>query len=253
MNTLAWVVFPYIAMAVFVVGTFWRYRYDKFGWTTRSSQLYDNALLRIGSPLFHFGIIGVALGHFVGLLIPKSWTEAVGFKETAYHILATYVGSVAALATLLGLGLLIYRRRMVGPVFLATTKMDKFMYVLLAVPILLGSYATVQTQLLGAGHGYDYRETISPWLRSLFYGPKPELMAAVPLAFKLHILAAFTLFMVWPFTRLVHVFSAPITYPTRPYIVYRSRQVSNTSRNPARGWEPSAAPEQRRRRTGSHT
>lgn len=248
-NTLGWAVFPYVCMVIFVVGTAWRFRYDKFGWTTRSSQLYDSALLRIGSPLFHFGILGVAAGHFVGLLIPKSWTEAVGIKEFAYHFLATYVGMVAALATVVGLALLIYRRRRVGPVFLATTKMDKFMYVLLVVPIVLGTVATVNTQLLGAGHGYDYRETISPWLRSLFYGPKPELMLNVPVTFKLHITAAFLLFAVWPFTRLVHAFSAPVTYPLRPYIVYRSRKVSNASRDPSRGWEPSSSPTKRRSST----
>ncbi|WP_127128365.1 respiratory nitrate reductase subunit gamma [Georgenia sp. SYP-B2076] len=253
-STLLWVVFPYVAMAVFVVGTFWRYRYDKFGWTTRSSELYEKNVLRLGSPLFHFGIIFVALGHFMGLLVPKSWTEAVGIGPTFYHAIATYMGSVAALATIVGLALLIYRRRVTGPVFLATTRVDKLMYVLLAVPILLGSWATVQTQLLGGEHGYDYRETISPWLRSLFYlSPKPELMAGVPLAFKLHIAAAFLLFAVWPFTRLVHAFSAPVQYSTRPYIVYRSRDAGHGTgaREPRRGWEPSVAPKTRRDRPSS--
>jgi nitrate reductase gamma subunit len=255
-TTLLWVVFPYVSMAVFVVGLIWRYRYDKFGWTTRSSELYEKTLLRLGSPLFHFGIIFVGLGHFMGLLIPKDWTEAVGFREVAYHFIATYMGSVAGLMTLVGLALLIYRRRVTGPVFLATTRVDKFMYVMLAIPILLGMWATVQTQILGEAHGYDYRETISPWLRSLFYlQPMPELMVDVPVPFKLHIAAAFLLFMIWPFTRLVHAFSAPVQYSTRPYIVYRSREESHAtgSRGPRRGWEPSVAPRERRRRTSTNT
>lgn len=240
---LAWVVFPYVAMAVFIVGAIWRYRYDKFGWTTRSSELYEHTILRLGSPLFHFGIIFVALGHFMGLLIPKSWTEAVGFKETAYHFVATYMGALAGLATVVGLVILIYRRRTTGPVFLATTRVDKLMYVLLALPILLGMWATVQTQLLGGAEGYDYRETISPWLRSLFYfQPQPELMADVPLPFKLHITAAFLLFLVWPFTRLVHVFSAPLPYASRPYIVYRSREEGAGARPARPGWEQSPTP-----------
>ena len=66
-----------------VGGTIWRYRYDKFGWTTRSSQLYESRLLRIGSPLFHFGILVVIVGHIGGLVIPESWTEAVGLTEHA--------------------------------------------------------------------------------------------------------------------------------------------------------------------------
>ncbi|WP_299279657.1 respiratory nitrate reductase subunit gamma, partial [uncultured Georgenia sp.] len=228
----------------------WRYRYDKFGWTTRSSELYEHALLRLGSPLFHFGILFVAVGHFMGLLIPMSWTEAVGIGQDFYHFIATYMGSLAGLMTIVGLGILIYRRRKTGPVFLATTRMDKLMYVLLGLPILLGMWATVQNQILAGGHGYNYRETISPWLRSLFaFQPQPELMADVPYQFKLHVVAAFLLFLVWPFTRLVHAFSAPVQYSTRPYIVYRSRDVpARGTREPGRGWEPVGTPQDRRRR-----
>jgi nitrate reductase gamma subunit len=71
MNELLFVVVPYVCLTVFVVGHLWRYRYDKFGWTTRSSQLYENRLLRIGSPLFHFGMLGVVGGHVIGLLVPQ--------------------------------------------------------------------------------------------------------------------------------------------------------------------------------------
>ena len=78
-----WVVVPYVCLAVFVVGHVWRYRYDKFGWTTRSSQLYERHLLRWGSPLFHFGILFVFLGHVMGLGIPKPWTQAVGISDEA--------------------------------------------------------------------------------------------------------------------------------------------------------------------------
>ncbi len=79
-----WDIVPYVALVALIVGTWWRYRYDKFGWTTRSSQLYENRLLRIGSPLFHFGMLVVILGHFIGLVIPESWTEAVGISEHMY-------------------------------------------------------------------------------------------------------------------------------------------------------------------------
>ena len=89
---LLWVVLPYVALAIFVLGHIWRYRYDKFGWTTRSSQLYERRLLRIGSPLFHFGILIVLLGHIGGLVIPKSWTEAVGISEDTYHMGAVVLG-----------------------------------------------------------------------------------------------------------------------------------------------------------------
>jgi len=236
LDIMLWVVVPYVSIAVFVVGHVWRYRYDKFGWTTRSSQLYENRLLRLGSPLFHFGILLVVLGHVAGLLIPESWTDAVGVSQTAYHVVAVSLGVLAGVCTLAGAAILIYRRRTVGPVFSATTRNDKIMYVLLVGTIVLGLGTTVLGNLTADPH--NYRETVSPWFRSIFYAdPKPELMAAAPIGFKLHVLAAWILFAFWPFSRLVHVFSLPLGYLTRPYVVYRSRDAELGSRRPRRGWE----------------
>jgi nitrate reductase gamma subunit len=236
MNEFLYVVVPYICLTSFVVGHWWRYRYDKFGWTTRSSQLYENRLLRIGSPLFHFGIIGVFFGHVVGLGIPEGWTEAVGISEGSYHFMAMSVGALAGLATVVGLVILIYRRRTVGPVFSATTPMDKVMYAFLATVIFLGLYNTVAANVFGH---YDYRQGVSIWFRGIFrFQPHPDLMGAAPWSFQLHGLVAMGLFALWPFTGLVHVFSAPLGYLTRPYIVYRSRDDQELgSHRPRRGWD----------------
>ena len=120
-------------------GHCWRYRYDKFGWTTRSSQLYENRLLRIGSPLFHFGILGVVGGHVIGLLDPavvdRRGRDQRGHLPRAWP---SAVGAAGRRLTVVGMAILIYRRRTVGPVFSATTRMDKVMYVFLAVVIVLG-------------------------------------------------------------------------------------------------------------------
>ncbi|HET7736666.1 MAG TPA: respiratory nitrate reductase subunit gamma [Nocardioidaceae bacterium] len=237
MSTFLFVIVPYLCLTVFVVGHHWRYRYDKFGWTTRSSQLYETRLLRWGSPLFHFGLLGVIGGHVVGLLFPKSWTEAVGVDQETYHLLAVTLGGVAGLATVAGLAILVYRRRTVGPVFSATTRMDKVMYLFLAAVILLGLWNTVASSVFGH---YDYREGVSPWFRSILtFQPDASLISDAPLGFQLHALIAFTLFALWPFTRLVHVFSAPLGYLTRPYVVYRSRGDHSApgNRDQARGWE----------------
>src|SRR6476469_648210 len=91
LDIFLWVVLPYVCLTIFVIGHVWRYRYDKFGWTTRSSQLYENRLLRLGSPLFHFGILFVLLGHVMGLGVPSSWTGAVGMSEGLYHFLTVSV------------------------------------------------------------------------------------------------------------------------------------------------------------------
>lgn len=234
-DIVLWVAVPYACLAVFVVGHYWRYRYDKFGWTTRSSQLYETRLLRWGSPLFHFGILAVLLGHVMGLGVPKNWTEAVGISEGVYHFMAVSIGAVAGFCTLVGMAILIYRRRTVGPVFSATTRMDKAMYLVLAVVILLGLTNTVVANVIGH---YDYRDGTSVWFRGIFrLDLHPELMAAAPLSFQAHSLSAFLLFALWPFTRLVHAFSAPIGYLWRPYVVYRSKEDRLGNRASRPGWD----------------
>jgi nitrate reductase gamma subunit len=240
-DTLLWVVLPYVSIAIFIGGLIWRYRYDKFGWTTRSSQLYERRLLRIGSPLFHFGILLVFLGHVGGILIPESTTKSLGISEHAYHLAAVTLGTVSGLMTVAGMAILIYRRRTTGPVFSATTTNDKIMYALLALTIGLGLAATVLGN--ATGHPHDYRLDVAPWFRSiLYFQPKTKLIVGAPLGFQLHVISAFVLFAFWPFSRLVHVFSAPIGYLTRPYIVYRSRDTTPVSP----GWERPAVAEGRR-------
>ncbi|MFD0690760.1 respiratory nitrate reductase subunit gamma [Actinomadura fibrosa] len=236
MDALLWTALPYVTIAVFVLGHYWRYRYDKFGWTTRSSQLYESRLLRVGSPLFHFGVLVVLLGHIGGLVIPERWTDAAGIGEDAYRAAAVVLGGIAGFCTLAGLAILIYRRRTVGPVFSATTRNDKLMYAVLTLVIVLGLAATAAAN--AAAGGYDYRLTVSPWFRSVFYlRPKAELMDGVPVLYQAHALSALVLFCIWPFTRLVHVLTAPVGYLTRPYIVYRSRDERLGEAAPRRGWQ----------------
>ncbi|WP_214407031.1 respiratory nitrate reductase subunit gamma [Pseudonocardia lacus] len=237
LDILLWGVLPYVTIAVLVTGTIWRWRYDRFGWTTRSSELHESRLLRIGSPLFHFGLLVVIVGHVIGLLIPKSWTDGVGLSQQAYHVQALLLGALAGFCTLAGVAILIYRRRTTGPVFAATTRNDKLMYVVLVAAIVAG----LVTTLLGAAGGeeHNYRLSVSPWFRSLFVlQPDIEAMSHAGTAFHLHTLVGMALFALWPFTRLVHAFTAPLGYLFRPYIVYRSRTGGSATRAPRRGWEP---------------
>nr|WP_246657745.1 respiratory nitrate reductase subunit gamma [Arthrobacter yangruifuii] len=244
---MLWAVVPYLVLAILILGSIWRYRYDKFGWTTRSSQLYESRLLRIASPLFHFGILAVIVGHFVGLVIPKTWMDAIGLNEDTYHFFALSVGILAGLATLVGIVLLIYRRRTTGPVFMATTRNDKLMYVFLLAAILTGLATTVfsvfDTNIV------NYRDTVAPWFRSIFiFSPDILGMTAASMSFKIHTLFGLALFALWPFTRLVHAFTAPLQYLFRPYIVYRSRGKRPTpgTGTPRRGWDPVGTPDRGR-------
>lgn len=239
LNVFLWIIFPYIALAALIIGLVWRWRTDKFGWTSRSSELYERTWLRVSSPLFHFGILLVVLGHFGGLVIPASWTSALGISEHAYHLVAVSLGSFAGVITIIGLVGLLVRRFKYKSVRLATSRNDIVMYVLLAIPIFLGALATAMTQIFGKPGGYDYRETISPWFRSIFYfRPDAQLMVDVPTVFKLHVVAGLLLFAILPFTRLVHAVAPPVIYPVRPYTVYRSRATAVGHPNVLRGWEP---------------
>ncbi|MEV3937230.1 respiratory nitrate reductase subunit gamma [Glycomyces sp. NPDC049804] len=238
---LLWGALPYVVLAVLIGGTIWRYRYDRFGWTTRSSQLYESRLLRIASPMFHFGLLVVIIGHVVGLLIPESWTDAAGITDDQYHLTALTLGAIAGATTLGGIALLIYRRRTTGPVFSATTVNDKLMYLVLVAAILAGLTTTLLSAVAGltGAHETDYRETVSPWFRSIWIlQPDVTAMTAASGSFKLHALIGLALFALFPFTRLVHAFSAPVWYLFRPYVVYRTRDPEPTpaTRPTRRGW-----------------
>jgi len=244
LDTLLWGILPYVVLVLLIGGLIWRHRYDKFGWTTRSSELYESRLLRIGSPLFHFGLLVVIVGHVVGLLIPEGWTDALGVSSTVYHVSALSLGLVAGFCTLVGIALLVWRRRTSGPVFSVTTRNDKLMYLVLVLAILTGLGMTVYfagTEITG-GHTQDYRKTVSPWFRSIWIlRPDVAAMASADGLYKLHTLMGLALFALFPFTRLVHAFSAPVGYLFRPYIIYRTRDPHHAAAGQAeratrRGW-----------------
>lgn len=233
---LLWGVAPYVALVLLIGGTAWRHKYDRFGWTTRSSQLMESRFLRWASPLFHYGILGVIAGHLLGLLLPETWTAKIHIDEHTYHEIALIGGVPAGVAALLGLAFLIARRRVTKTVFRATTTNDKAMYVALAAALALGLSATLWN--IGSPV-YDYREGVSLWFRGLFtLDPRPERLQAAPLIFRVHVGVGMLLIAMFPFTRLVHAFSAPIMYLVRPYIVYRARATGQLATRAARpGWE----------------
>ncbi len=219
-----WVVIPYVAITVFIVGHIWRYRRDQFGWTSLSTQLLESRLLKWGSPLFHYGALAAIGGHVLGILIPQSFTGAVGIDEHAYHLISAIAGTVAGVAALVGLLILIYRRATVRRVAVTTSYIDLLVYALLLLVIGLGLAETIFHNVLGSGSGYNYRHTVAIWFRGIFaLQDHARLMASAPLIYQLHALSAWAIFALWPFSRLVHVWSIPWQYIGRPYILYRRR------------------------------
>lgn len=219
---LLWVVLPYVSLTVFVVGHIWRYRRDQFTWTTRSTQLLERRRLRIGNLLFHLGLLAVIGGHFVGILIPKSLTSAAGVSEWAYHDGSVTLGTISGTAMVLGFALLMFRRGTDSRVRSVTSRMDLLTFTVLGAVMVMGMAETVGINLFGGG--YDYRMTVAPWFRGLFtLQVDPSLMASAPLVYRIHVALAFLLIALWPFSRLVHVWSAPVAYLRRSPIIYRSR------------------------------
>jgi nitrate reductase gamma subunit len=232
-----WVVIPYVAIVIFILGHIWRYRHDQFGWTSRSTQLLERRLLKWGSPLFHYGALAAIGGHVLGILVPQSVTSAIGIDEHGYHLISAIAGTLAGTATLAGLAILIYRRASVRRVTVTTSYIDLIVYALLFVVIAIGVLGTLSHNLLSSGDGYNYRHTVAVWFRGVFaLQDNARLMAGVPLVYQAHVLLAWAILALWPFSRLVHAWSIPVQYVGRPYILYRRRytRTGPRSRIPAR-------------------
>ena len=216
-----YVVLPYAAIAVFLVGTWWRYRRDQYGWGARSTQLLESRVLKWANTIFHLGVLAAIAGHVLGLLVPRSWTEALGISDDAYHVVAVIGGIAAGGAVCVGFVLLVYRRVRFPRVRATTTRADVVTFGLLALGIATGMLAT----LTNIGDAVHYRESVAPYFRNLLIlNPEPELMTGehVTFIFQAHVTVVWLLFAWWPFSRLVHAWSIPVDYLRRSPVLYRS-------------------------------
>lgn len=222
LSLFLWSVFPYICLLILVVGTIYRYHSNQISWTSKSSELLEKRLLTVGSTLFHWGLAFVVAGHVVGLLFPIGLYTALGISPELYHAGAEVIGGFFGLMTFAGISVLLYRRIANRRVRLNSDVSDYVTDGLLWIVILLGLLVTIgYSSIYGA---YEYRTTVGPWIRDIiFLQPNAGLMAQVPVILQVHIIAAFVLFAVSPFTRLVHLYSAPLTYIMRAPLQYRAR------------------------------
>jgi nitrate reductase gamma subunit len=229
LNVFWWVVLPYVALAIFVVGHIWRWRYDQFGWTSRSTQLQERRWLKWGSPIFHYATFAAIGGHVLGLLVPAAVTDFLGIPDHFYHLFAASAGTLAAVLIIAGVIILALRRLFVARVRATTSPVDWFTLILLLIIILTGVVPTVINLF---GHAYDYRSTIGVWFRGLFFfHPDVAAMVGAPVMYQIHATASWLVWAVWPFTRLVHAWSYPLWYLWRPFIVFRS-QVARAHNEP---------------------
>jgi nitrate reductase gamma subunit len=220
---LLWIILPYVAVATFVVGTWWRYRTDQFGWTSHSTQMLEHRILGWAGPAFHYGALGAIAGHVIGLMIPKSFTEAIGMSESTYRWFSAIAGAIAGAICVVGFVGLAYRRATNDRVRRTTSRTDLLVYLLLTILIGLGVYMTFGYNLITKSP-YDYRESISEWWRSLFVlQPDVEAVQDANLLYQIHAIIAWAFWALFPFSRLVHAWSIPLQYLGRPYILYRRR------------------------------
>ncbi|MFD2760798.1 respiratory nitrate reductase subunit gamma [Lentibacillus juripiscarius] len=217
-----WVIFPYVTGLIMILGLIYRFAYRQLTWAAPSTEFFEKKWLRLGSPLFHWGIVFAFIGHIMGMVVPIEFYHALGISDHLYHFGAIYGGGLAGLMVVAGLIILLIRKIVIDPVRVHATFADFFSVIALLIVSGLGVYMSIIYNLTVVE--YEYRTTIGPWFRSLFYfQPKYELMTSVPLIFKVHVIAAFGLFASIPFTRLIHFYSLPVSYPGRAPQQYRSR------------------------------
>lgn len=217
-------IYPYIALSIFLLGSLVRFEREQYSWKSDSSQMLYTGDLRLGNILFHVGIISLFLGHLVGLLTPVAFWDALGVSHSFKQGVAMAAGGIMGLVCLSGL-ILLLRRRLSSPRIRAVTSLgDKILLIWILLTLLLG----LTSIFVSAGH-MDGKEMLRlmTWCQYIvtFNGEAAAQIVDVNPIFKLHMFMGMTLFIIFPFTRLVHVWSgfASLTYLGRAWQLVRSR------------------------------
>lgn len=226
MHNFLFGIYPYIALSVLILGSVARYERDPFTWKTSSSQLLRRKQLILGSVLFHVGVLVIFFGHLIGLLTPIWIFDAFGISHGAKQTLAVVAGGIAGVMALVGGGLLFHRRWTDPRIRKTSSFADIGILALLLAQLTLG----VGTIAVSLQHldGHEMTKFMA-WAQGIFtfQAGAADHIADVALVFKLHLVLGLTIFVLFPFTRLVHMLSVPLRYVTRPgYQVVRSRRTT---------------------------
>lgn len=223
LNQFFFGIYPYICLAVFVVGSILRFDHGQYSWRSGSSQLLRRKQLMMGSVLFHVGILIIFFGHLVGLLTPIWVFDALGISHGAKQILAIVVGGAAGVMCLIGMLLLIHRRLFDARIRATSSFGDNSILLILFAQLLLGlSTIFISLQHLDGHKMVKFME----WAQRIltFRSGAADLVAHAHPIFKAHLFLGLTIFLVFPFTRLVHMLSAPVWYLGRKgYQISRTR------------------------------
>jgi len=223
-NHLLFGIYPYIALAVLAIGSVIRFDREPYSWRSGSSQLLRRKQLMVGSVLFHVGVLFIFFGHLIGLLTPIALFDALGISHGAKQLLAIIAGGIAGVAAIIGATLLIHRRFFDPRVRANSSFADNAIILILWVQLALGlSTVPLSAQHLDGGEMVKFMT----WAQGIFtfQGGAESHVADVHIIFKLHIFLGLTILLIFPFTRLVHMLSAPVRYLWRGgYQIVRSRR-----------------------------
>ncbi|ODU44472.1 respiratory nitrate reductase subunit gamma [uncultured Aquimonas sp.] len=222
LNYFLFQIFPYIAMAVFAIGCWARFDHGAYTWRTGSSQLLSSKWMRLGSNWFHIGILAILGGHFVGLLTPHAVYEPF-ISSAQKQLVAMVVGGIFGLMCFIGMSILLVRRISNARVRAAGSGRDLLVLVLLYAQLILGMCSII----VSADHmDGSQMVKLGEWAQHIvtFRGGAADYVADAHWIYKAHISLGLFLILITPFTRLVHVWSIPLGYLTRPYQIVRRRQ-----------------------------
>ena len=224
LNQLAFGIYPYIALTIFLLGSLIRYEREQYTWKSDSSQLLHHGQLRLGNILFHIGILGLFFGHLFGLLTPLWVWEALGVTHSLKQMVALIAGGTMGTICLVGLTLLLYRRLSNARIAAVTRKRDWLLLSWILGALLLGLLTITESAKHSDG---EVMVRLMMWAQHLltFQGDAASFILDAPWLFKLHMLMGMTLFVIFPFTRLVHVWSGfgSVMYLVRPWQLVRRR------------------------------
>lgn len=215
-------IFPYVALTVFLVGSLVRFDREQYGWRSGSSQMLRSSQLRWGSNLFHIGILFLFAGHFVGLLTPHSVYIALGLSVPAKQMLAIVSGGIFGVLCFVGLTLLVHRRLFDVRIRKTSSAMDIAILLLLWLQLVLG-LVTIPYSL--SHPDGEVMLKLADWAQHIvtFRSGAADFVAGVAWPYRAHLVLGMLIFLLFPFSRLVHIWSAPVWYVFRRYQVVRRR------------------------------
>jgi nitrate reductase gamma subunit len=225
LHNFAFNVYPYVCLAVFFMGSLARFDRDQYTWKSDSSQMLRTGTLRWGSKLFHVGILFLLMGHTVGLLTPH-WVYEPFISPTNKQLVAIYAGGFAGLICFVGLTLLLYRRLFDPRIRLTSHRTDLAILIILWVQLVIGLITLPYS--LGHKDGAAML-VLSDWAqRIVTFRPDASALVALDWPYKVHLVMGMTIFLLFPFSRLVHVWSgfASLAYLFRPFQIVRSRRLN---------------------------